>query len=264
MELSDVLQGKEVRHGSGSLYVVESSVDNLNIKPLRSAIRAGYPHLRQEIMAQTFPSSPAYRKNGESNPAHLLDKMLFIDIETRGLAHRHPIFLISLGQYEGEGMKLTALFARDYSEERPMLQYFLDLLHHSKAQVTFNGGRFDLPHIGRRSQHQGVMINGYKYRELTDVLRESHLDLRDYETGKLQDIEKLRFRFVRKGDVPGSAIPGIYHSYVYGKGNQEKIVKQVAGIVLHNLIDVVSVGALFADMCRETGEAHAQGHKLAA
>ncbi|MDP3882337.1 MAG: ribonuclease H-like domain-containing protein [Nanoarchaeota archaeon] len=263
MELSDVLNGKEVKHEGGYFYSIERNIEELPIKRLTSAIKLGYPSINPSVLAQTFPVY-SHQSMEDIPPRHLVEKALFIDIETRGLAHRHPIFLISLGQYSEEGMKITSVLARDYSEERTMLSYFLQLLHNSTSQITFNGHRFDLPHIGRRAQHQGLMINGYRYRELAEVLRGTHTDLIDHFNGKLQDIEKLRFGFARRGDIPGAAIPEIYRNYVYGLGDQDEVVQQIKSIVLHNMVDVASIGALFADRCRESAEENLLTRSLAA
>jgi len=265
MELSNVLEGKEVKHNGETLYVIERTLPELPIEPLTSEVRNSSQYLTPENIARTFPDCLAYNIQ-KANPRTMED-ILFIDIETRGLAHKHPIFLISLGQYVEGGMKLTSLFARDYSEEKPILSYFLEMLHNSSSQVTFNGRSFDLPHISKRAQNKGLMINGYKYRELGDVLRDTHVDLIDYYDGGLQNTEKLSLAFIRKGDISGAAIPEIYRKYVYNQGNQKDLFLKVNGIVTHNMIDVASLGALFAKMCKDSaikGNGAKESYPLAA
>ena len=61
----------------------------------------------------------------------------------------------------------------------------------------------------------------------------------------------------------------LYNNYVYGRGDTNKLLYKISGIVLHNIIDVVSVGALFADLCKESATAeekkrNQKGHALTA
>lgn len=225
MRFEEVFPGEEIATYNGHFYLAEHSLSKLRLPKHSSFIRN---QQRKKDMANVN-----------------LEKVLVIDIETRGLAYRDPVWLIHSGQFAGDDLKVSSFFARDYGEEKPMLNYFLDFMHNFQLFVTFNGNSFDLRRISRRSQNQGLLVNGFKYKELSDVLGEKHIDLKPYMRSSLQHFEKLTVGHIRRGDVQGELIPQVYHDFLYGLGNQQKTEQKMIDALRHCNLDVVSTAAAF-------------------
>lgn len=171
-----------------------------------------------------------------------LDRMLFIDTETSGLAGGAGTFafLIGVGVFQNDGFFLQQLIIRDPSEELAMLLYLSDLITPETIFVSFNGKSFDIPLIQNR-----FIINHLQLR-----LRElSHLDIlqvsrklwrRTLASCALKDLETAILEFSRSDDdVPGWMIPDIYFEYLR-TGDPAKL----ADVIYHNAQDIVSLAAL--------------------
>jgi uncharacterized protein YprB with RNaseH-like and TPR domain len=164
-------------------------------------------------------------------------KSIFLDIETTGLGGS-PLFLVGLLLYHGHELFLRQLFARDYSEEKPLLQYLLDLLGKFELVVTFNGKAFDIPYIKDRCS-----FNLLPYR-----LEFHHLDLlHEYRRRwrnilpdcRLLTLESRICCRDRVDDIPGRDIPGAYHDFV-----RTGDARQIKDILYHNALDLLTMSEL--------------------
>ncbi len=140
------------------------------------------------------------------------ESLMLLDIETAGLAAA-PLFLVGTLTLGPNGLTLTQYFARGYEEEAPLLALFTRSLATCRMVVTFNGETFDLPYLRDRAI----------YHRLPPPLFPDHLDLlpaaRRAYRGKLpncrlQTLEQYVCGRHRAGDVPGAAIPALYHDFV--------------------------------------------------
>lgn len=242
--IEQILGGEVVNHGGGHFVKVEKSLEDLNCDVLTKYIRQNQEGLFLDSMRKRFHELKNLPK----------DKLFFFDIETCGLSYADPIVSIASAEFSRGGrVKLNALFARDYSEEGPMLRYFLDNLHNHRAFFTFNGASFDLPRLNERARQNGIPVD-HNVKTLAEVLGEKHIDLypeiakrKKLAGRKLTTVEKLVLGFERKGDIPGSKIPEIYKDFVYGIGQSETMAK----ILTHNLLDAASMVAVLAYLCKQ-------------
>ena len=164
-------------------------------------------------------------------------KSVFLDIETTGLSGS-PLFLVGLLLYREHDFVARQLFARDYSEEKPLLRYLFDLLEEFETVVTFNGKTFDLPYIRDRAS----------YNMLPALLDIHHLDLlhecrRRWKSVlpncRLQTLEsRICYRY-RTADIPGSEIPKAYHDFV-----RTADAWQIKDILHHNALDLITMSEL--------------------
>ena len=76
--------------------------------------------------------------------------IVLLDLETCGLAGS-LIFLAGLLYEERGQLQLTQLWARDYSEEKALLQSLWNLVRSKPLLITFNGKSFDWPQVHDRS-----------------------------------------------------------------------------------------------------------------
>jgi uncharacterized protein YprB with RNaseH-like and TPR domain len=151
-------------------------------------------------------------------------------------------------------IRLKGLLARDYSEERTILSYFLnEELPNYKVLFTYNGKSYDLPRMRRRSKENAVLPNGENpldpFMENGDHHDLLHLIRRKVKLPKrssnLQTFEKVVYNFRRKGDIPGKKIPETYQRYVDGEANG----KEIAQIVHHNFLDDISLAGALTSLC---------------
>lgn len=187
-----------------------------------------------EILSAPFPP----RQEGLA-PLSLLRKVkpsevCYLDIETTGLGNT-PLFLVGLMYTQGGGLVLDQLFARDYTEEKAVLEFLSDMIKRFPVLVTFNGERFDIPFIAERMAVEMIDF----------PLPGAHVDLlpiarkvlgRRTPNHKLQTLEVFLLGRKRKGDIPGSLIPGAYHEYV-----RTRNAAQMAAVIHHNRLDLLSM-----------------------
>ncbi len=164
-------------------------------------------------------------------------RMLFLDIETCGLSAA-PVFLVGLCMVGDRNLVLRQLFARDYSEERALLQEIGRLARDFDFLVTFNGKSFDVPFLRDRAIHHRMPFS----------LELPHLDLlwmarRRWKHAlpdcRLKTLEWRVLRRRRAGDVSGAEIPGLYHDFVR-RGEPHRLLP----VFHHNLLDVVAMAEL--------------------
>ena len=164
-------------------------------------------------------------------------RMLFLDIETCGLSAA-PVFLVGLCMVGDRDLVLRQLFARDYSEERALLEELARLAREFDFLVTFNGKSFDVPFLRDRATHHRMGFS----------LELPHLDLlwmarRRWKHAlpdcRLKTLEWHVLRRRRAGDVSGAEIPGLYHDFVK-RGEPHRLLP----VFHHNLLDVVAMAEL--------------------
>ena len=186
--------------------------------------------------------------------------VVLLDLETCGLAGC-MIFLAGLIHEDQGQLQVTQLWARDYSEEKPLLQSLWDLVQHKELLITFNGKSFDWPQVHDRSTLHHL---GYRRprdpsataaccpvthadRLTPDQQRPepAHLDLlhparrrwqRQLPNCRLQTLERYICGRQRTGNIPGRDIPAAYHDYVR-TGN----TTAVQSILHHNALDLVTL-----------------------
>ena len=188
---------------------------------------------------------------------------LFLDLETCGFAGS-MVFLVGLVWHDDSGLVVDQLFARNYAEERAVLQTLWGIAARCQLLVTFNGKSFDWPMVHDRStrHHLGRGRSGRTRHAETTVdsgpaLFERplgpkdprpqllHCDLLHHARRlwrgrlpncKLQTLERLICRRERHEDLSGAEVPAAYHRYV-----REGDVSQVQSILEHNAWDLVTL-----------------------
>ena len=169
-------------------------------------------------------------------------QMLLLDTETTGLAGGTGTlpFLIGLGWFEGEALRLEQLFLRRPGEEAPMLRVLAERLHRCSCLVTYNGKTFDWP----------LLRNRFVMNWLPVPPPPPHLDLlhcarrvfrHRLEGARLVQIEERVLGFKRVGDVDGALIPELYFRFLRS-GNGRPLLP----VLEHNVLDLTLLAALLA------------------
>lgn len=231
------VDGKVESSDYGQLLVVERELSEINSGEIAEYIKEHRDKLLLNNIRRRFPQLEHTFKK----------RILFFDTENCGLRYRDPIFMIGMADFS-DGIKMKSLVARDYSEEKAVIKYFLDSLSKYEAFFTYNGRSFDMPRVSERAKQNGIMLNSHRYKTLKEIIGERHIDLyqilkkkTELPDAKLQTVEKTIFGHAREGDIPGNMIPKVYRDYVYGAEDGEKMAK----LIHHNMLDTAStIGVL--------------------
>jgi hypothetical protein len=176
--------------------------------------------------------------------------LLCLDTETTGLgsAAGTVAFLIGIGWWQGDRMRLVQLLLPDHSEERALLDALAAETPLGACLVTYNGRTFDWPLLETR----------FRMGRRVPPALDSHLDLllivrrlfrHRLPDARLQTVERHLLRRHRAPDIPSWEIPAVYHSFL--RGGAAGPIRVVAR---HNAEDVVTLGRLLAHLERGYGE----------
>ncbi|MRS02567.1 hypothetical protein EG832_04985, partial [bacterium] len=219
---------------------IENQLGNVVIAERRYPY--GYQHgliqFKDLIKVDTIHKAGKLQTGGDN-----LKKMIFLDTETTGLSGGTGTlaFLVGMARFDDEGLKLTQFLVEDPSEESAMLLEFANQTNDVEAVITFNGKSFDIPLLRSRYVLNRMPIHFTEWGHL-DLL---HLSRRIWKqrlaSRGLKDLEKEILHLPRTEDeVPGWMIPEIYFEYL-----RSGDATQIANVVYHNAMDIVSLAALY-------------------
>ena len=264
--------GVEVEQGSGRHWLIDRRVGSLwrgsqqFIENRQEDLRFAAEH--EKIV------HPELRRVAE----HFPHGVLYLDLETCGLAGS-MIFLVGLVRQTEQGLVLSQLLARNYAEEKAVLETFWRTVADTRVLVTFNGKSFDWPLVHDRStlHHLGIDARrgpwGLTRRspvhaadhpdspaELSpddprpelihcDLLHHARRVWRDrLPDCKLQTLERFICGRHRAGDMPGRAIPAAYHDFV-----RTGDAWQIKAILQHNALDLITLVQLSLRILQRAG-----------
>lgn len=222
-----ILPGGEWRDTRGTVYVHER---------LRSEIERRRPHWGR------LGTPPEREEDLLCLVTSGLDRALFLDLETGGLASS-PVFLAGTMHWNGEDFVIRQYFARHYGEEATLLGALHEAAMGFEYLVTFNGKSYDAPFLLGRAHVNGVRM----------CLPPRHLDLLHpsrrrwkgaFRDCRLQTLEAHVCRRWRSGDVPSDEVPGLYHDFVR-HGDPYRMIP----VFHHNMLDVITMGEILRMLC---------------
>lgn len=193
-----------------------------------------------DLLTFSPDSIAAYVGDGRFRGLHFRD-FVFLDTETTGLAGAGTLaFMVGAGFFDGDVFITRQFFLRDHGDEPAMLALLDELLAEKAGIVSFNGRSFDLPLLDGR-----YLMN----RLPGQVLDLPHLDLLHparrlwrarLGSCALSSLEQTLLHVRRThADVPGYAIPGMYHDYLRSGDGRD-----MARVFYHNEIDLLSMVTL--------------------
>lgn len=169
-----------------------------------------------------------------------------IDTETAGF-HGRPLFLVGLLRWQGDGLGLTQLFARDYAEEAAVLERLAGLLPGLGLLISFNGKAFDWPFVRDRMSYHRLRCEEAPAH--LDLLHPSRRRWRErLPNCKLQTLERYLCGRWRSGDLPSHEIPQRYHDFV-----REQDARLIAPVFHHNRLDLITMAELLVALVRSEG-----------
>src|SRR5687767_5688493 len=231
--------GEIVDTGAGALHVV------------RHEYTIAHAHGRQRL-EDAFAATPEIlrivARTGDEPRAP--DRLLFVDVETTGLAGGTGTyaFLVGVGELTGERFTVTQYFMRDLDEEPALLAALAPRFETASGVVTFNGSGFDLPLLETRF----VLARRRWPTALphVDLLRPARrVWTWAFPDCRLATLERDALGFAREDDVPGAMIPALYFQYLRSRN-----AKPLARVFMHNRDDVVALAALLGWFVRALGD----------
>ena len=230
VEDCSLLPGKRVVTKHGDAHVITKVLDRR------------HRHGRQRVSSALHVPTDVVAKLALSPDLAGVDpsRMLFVDTETTGLAGvaQTVPFLIGMAWFEGSSLVVQQLLAPELGDEKGILWLLSERIAQAQGLVTFNGKSFDWPLLRARFVKHRVKVNvGLPHLDLLHCAR--RVFKARLSSTRLIDIEREIFGLVRRGDVPGWAIPGIYFDYL-----EEGDAAPLYGVVEHNANDLIALAAL--------------------
>lgn len=189
-------------------------------------------------------------------PAPNPGRMLFIDLETTGLAGGAGTyaFLVGLGWFEGASFRVRQLLLTGYAAERVLLEEVADLAARSGTLVTYNGKTFDVPLMETRFlfhrmappfsdvPHLDMLHHARRLwrPRATSAAREDQ-NGRSQATCRLSAMEEAVLGHVREDDVSGFEVPARYFHYV-----RTGDARPLGAVFEHNRLDLLALAMLTA------------------
>ena len=213
--LAEAIGGVVVRNELGSVVVLET----VSALPIETSRLATLPY-------PIDPQAP----------------LLCLDLETTGLATAAGTlpFLVGVGVWKDDQLRVHQLVLTDHSNERALLQFLRTLLPPDGWLVTYNGKSFDWPLLTARYRLHRTEPPPYAgHFDLLPIARQ----LWKHRLGgaRLAIVEQALCGVHRDDDLPGHLIPERYFSYL--RSRQAGLLRP---IVEHNRQDIVSMAQLLA------------------
>ena len=200
------------------------------------------------------------------------DRLLFVDLETTGLAGGAGAyaFLVGCGWFEGDAFRVRQFFLASYAAERGLLEEVAGIMGAVGALVTYNGKSFDLPLIDTRFlfHRMHAPFGGLPHLDMLHPARRlwspsrvrggPHVRTAQpalQATCSLAMVEQSVLGHMRRGDVPGFEIPSRYFDYV-----RTGDARPLEEVLEHNRLDLLALAMLTATAARllEAGAAGAR------
>lgn len=176
--------------------------------------------------------------------SHEMVKIAFIDTETSGLARGTGtfVFLFGLCFLTAETLEVKQIFLTDPYSEKLFLETIEKELATFEAICSYNGKSFDIPITRSRN----IINHVPDFTQKIDHYDLLHLARRIWrlrlEDRSLKHIENNILGFHRSEDeIPGYLVPEFYVKFL--RSNDAELLK---GIFYHNLMDVISLAAIFS------------------
>ncbi|MBN2584107.1 MAG: ribonuclease H-like domain-containing protein [Planctomycetes bacterium] len=233
-DLPSLCPGRAVETPHGSCYVIERTLGEID--PAQAGLDAEYH--RTFLGGAMNVTEESLHRSVRPLIAALPQGIAYLDIETCGMLGM-PCFLAGLLVWRDERLVLVQVLARDYHEERAMLDRTWAMMDQVSTLVTFNGLSFDVPYIEDRAAATGLGLRSLK-ADHVDLLHESRRRWRGMLPNcRLQTLERFICGRLRRGDIPGDQIPSVYHEYV-----RTADARQMQVVLHHNALDLLTLAEL--------------------
>jgi uncharacterized protein YprB with RNaseH-like and TPR domain len=205
----------------------------------------GHRHGRVAIADGLPPSSGLWPRLSLLAGADCGSNLLFIDLETTGLAGGAGTyaFLVGCAWFDSTCLRVRQFFLANFAAERALLDAVCEVADDAGTVVTYNGKTFDLPLMETRfvMNRMETPFAGMPHIDMLHPARRLWRDDDEAASCRLSTLEQTLCGHEREGDVPGFEIPSRYFHYVR-TGNAGPL----AAVLEHNRLDLLSLALLTA------------------
>jgi uncharacterized protein YprB with RNaseH-like and TPR domain len=194
-------------------------------------------------VADSLPPQEGWSRLGLLAGAECRGNLLFVDLETTGLAGGAGsyAFLVGCGWFERGRFHIRQFLLSSFASERALLEAVTDLARAADALVTYNGKSFDLPLIDTRYA-LNRLPPPFEGMPHVDMLHHARRLWYGHDDGhRLSGLESSLLGHEREGDVPGFEIPSRYFHYV-----RTGDARRLGPVLEHNRRDLLSLALLTA------------------
>ncbi len=195
-------------------------------------------------------SGPATRYPHEEIP---LDRCLFFDLETTGLAGGAGTFafLIGFAFFQEERLMVRQYFLPDYGREYHVFVELSGFFTRFEYLISFNGKSYDFPLLRTRFilNRQPFALEDFHHIDLLHPVRRLWKD--SFPSCDLGTIERELLDRRRQGDIPGALIPHAYFKFL-----QTGVIHDMKRVIEHNALDLLSLAELFLLFNRIENQPH--------
>jgi uncharacterized protein YprB with RNaseH-like and TPR domain len=275
-QTADVLGGRVQERAEGAVvvvdrhYAIDRSHGRMRVGDIVERLQRGSEALR--VLRRAWPQRSLDGRNADLPPSHKASadrhslgdggqvhedtRLLFLDIETTGLAGGAgtQAFLIGCAVIEEDELLVRQFLLPGFEHERALLAELRDWAAPHDTLITFNGRTFDAPLIETR----------YLFHRLEFPLADApHIDMLhasrrlwkerpaiagpplDEDSCKLSVLERHLAGVHRVGDVPGFEIPSRFFRFI-----RSGDAFPLEAVLEHNRIDLLSLALVTAHAVR--------------
>ena len=176
-------------------------------------------------------------------------KICVLDIETTGLSPERSHFILGgLLSFEGNNKaRFTQYFAESLSEEKEILERYLEEVGSHDVVVTYNGRNFDIPFLLTRAKKMEINVDNHPYNLDLYLVLNGHSSLRKLLPNlKQKTVESFMGLWAFRTDkISGAESVTLYHEYLLKKEKNEDTSAHRDLLLLHNQDDVLQLSKLF-------------------
>jgi uncharacterized protein len=232
---AEVLDG-EWREANGQRYLV-----------VERKYSPGYRHGRVCVADSLPPADGVWPTLAMVEPSIAPGRLLFVDLETTGLAGGAGTyaFLVGCGWFHGATFRTRQYFLSSYLGEKALLEAVAQDTGGTAAVVTYNGKSFDLPLMETRFvMHR--MATPFAALPHVDMVHPARrlwrADDGAADSGcRLASLEETLCGHRREDDVPGFEIPSRYFHYV-----RTGDARPLDAVLEHNRLDLLALALVTA------------------
>lgn len=162
---------------------------------------------------------------------------IFFDIETTGFSPTtSSIYLIGCLRKEGTNLIVEQFLAESRSDEKEILEKFIDILNKHKTIISFNGIGFDIPFIKAKCDAHQIpeKLKDFHYIDIFKLISNIKflLKLPNYKQKTIEN-----FLDIHREDIfSGGELINVYDDYVKTKSQESENL-----LLLHNYDDVTGM-----------------------
>lgn len=165
------------------------------------------------------------------------ESSIFFDIETTGFSPSHTsLYLIGCARRKGDYLCIDQFFAEHPSEEKLVLNAFIELLKQYPVIISFNGIGFDIPYLKAKCDQYSIneTFQEFEYLDIFKVISKYKF-LFKLPNYKQKSVET--FLGIEREDLyDGGQLISLYHDYV--KAPNDELLSLLK---LHNYEDVLGM-----------------------